>query len=237
MQDVILVVDDEIEIVTILKYNLEALGYSVLTAFDGQQALDITFERNPDLILLDAMLPVVDGFAVCRKIREKLDMPIMMITARDQEVDAVLGLELGADDYITKPFRMKELMARVKSNLRRAKAPQENKKISSNCIQIGNIIIDIERYEVLKDGKEIALTGIQFDLLKYLASRPGEIVSRETLLKEVWDYDYYGDLHTVDVTIRRLRVKIEDDPSNPKYIQTKRGIGFYFEKEHNLAGR
>jgi two-component system response regulator VicR len=226
----ILVVDDEKPIADILKFNLEKEGYSVELAYDGQEAIDKTHNTNPDLILLDIMLPKIDGFAVCKKIRQTNQLPIIMLTAKEEEVDKVLGLELGADDYITKPFGVRELLARVKANLRRADIPVDSDTGSGNCIKSGDIVIDLGKYEVKKEGKTIELTLREFELVKYLASQTEQVFTRETLLEDVWGYEYYGDVRTVDVTIRRLREKIEDDSSNPKYIITKRGVGYYFRR-------
>lgn len=221
----ILVVEDEKPISEILKVNLVKNGYKVLCAFDGEEAINLALSSEPDLILLDVMLPKMDGFTVCKKVRETMSTPIIMLTARVEEVDKVLGLELGADDYITKPFSLRELLARVKANLRRTAlaVPDTNEPLSFSDLQI-----NVERYEVKKRGQVIDLTYREFELLKYLAVQSGKIFSREHLLNKVWDYEYVGDDRTVDVTIRRLREKIEDDPSNPVYILTKRGVGYYF---------
>ncbi len=227
MDKLILVVDDEAPIVDILKFNLTKAGYNVIAAYDGEEGLSLALTKKPDLILLDLMLPKMDGFDVCKKIREKLSVPIIMITARDEEVDKVLGLELGADDYITKPFSVRELTARVKANIRRTSQSEE---ISEDVMHYGNLVINPARYEVQKNGKTIDLTLREFELIKYLAMQPGKMFTRETLLTKVWGYEYYGDMHTVDVTVRRLREKVEDDPSNPAYIMTKRGVGYYFNK-------
>lgn len=227
MEALILIVEDEKSISDILKINLEKNGFKVITAYDGEEAVDKALTENPDLILLDVMLPKMDGFSVCRKLRETLSTPIIMLTARDEEVDKVLGLELGADDYMTKPFSLRELMARVKANLRRTQfteKPGENSKI----LEFGDLIIDIEKYEIKKRGEIIDLTFREFELLKFLATNKGKIFTREVLLNKVWDYEFYGDVRTVDVTIRRLREKIEDCPSMPVYIMTKRSVGYYF---------
>ncbi len=221
----ILVVEDERPIAEILKVNLVKNGYKVLNAFDGEEALRLALSCEPDLILLDVMLPRMDGFTVCKKIRETKSIPIIMLTARAEEVDKVLGLELGADDYITKPFSLRELMARVKANLRRTALTVAE---SMEPLIFSDLEINVERYEVKKRGTPIDLTYREFELLKYLATQRGKIFSREHLLNKVWDYEYVGDDRTVDVTIRRLREKIEDDPSNPGYILTKRGVGYYF---------
>ncbi len=232
MEDrIVLIVEDDPNIVDILRFNFEKEGYSVDVATDGSAGLEKALEISPDLILLDVMLPKMDGFEVCRRVREKSSVPIIMLTAREEEVDKVLGLELGADDYITKPFSIRELTARVKANLRRSStdAPAHTRD-SANTIVSGDLVINIERYEVEKRGKVIDITVREFELLKFLAQQPEKIFSRETLLEKVWGYEYYGDVRTVDVTVRRLREKIEDDPGMPRYIVTKRGVGYYFNK-------
>ncbi len=236
----ILIVDDEKPIVDILVYNLEKEGYNTLEAYDGEKAIEIALEKRPDLILLDVMLPKVDGLTVCRKLRHSLKVPILMISAKDEEIDKILGLELGADDYITKPFSVRELLARVKANLRKNDGivedvedtdyTKEEKK--EEIIEIGNLTIDLEKFEVRVRGKVIELTLREFEVLKYLAQQPGQIVTRETLLEKVWGYEYYGDKRTVDVTIRRIREKIEEG-STPKILITKRGIGYYLSTNSN----
>jgi len=233
MEKTILVVDDEEPIVDILRFNLKKEGYKVLEATDGEAAVKIALEESPDLILLDVMLPKMDGFTVCRKLRERISTPILMITAREEEVDKVLGLGIGADDYITKPFSIRELMARVKANLRRSVTDLTYLNMSADTTSIvhGVLEINIERYEVKKQGKVIDLTLREFELLKFLALQPERIFSREALLEKVWGYEYYGDVRTVDVTIRRLREKIEDDASNPRYVVTRRGVGYYFAQQ------
>lgn len=233
MTKTILVVDDEESIVDILRINLKKEGYKVLEAYDGETAVKIALEQNPDLILLDVMLPKMDGFTVCRTLRERISTPIIMITAREEEVDKVLGLAIGADDYITKPFSVRELMARVQANLRRGSKDITYINVDSDTTSIchGNININIEKYEVKKDGNIIDLTLREFELLKFLALQPEKIYSREALLEKVWGYEYIGDVRTVDVTVRRLREKIEDDPSSPKFIVTRRGVGYYFAKQ------
>ena len=228
MQKLILIVEDEQPIVDILKFILEKEGYKVIAALDGNEGLKLALQKEPDLILLDIMLPGIDGYEVCRKVREKSSVPIIMLTARDEEVDKVLGLELGADDYITKPFSNRERMARIKANLRRI---SNDGDAASDITRIGNLSIDGSRYEVIKNNEVIDLTLREFELVKFLAQQQGKIFSREMLLEKVWGYDYYGDVRTVDVTVRRLREKIEDDPANPTYIITKRGVGYYFRKE------
>lgn len=229
MDKKILVVDDEKPIVEILKLNLQKENYEVYEAYDGEEALLKVKSVQPDLILLDVMLPKIDGFTVCRKIRETSTVPILMLTAREEEVDKVLGLELGADDYITKPFSIRELMARIKANMRRVSPEVADAPAEKDTLEIGNFLLDFNRYELYKNGKLIDLTVREFDLIKYLASQPNRIFSRQKLLESVWDYEYYGDVRTVDVTVRRVREKIEDDPSQPTTIMTKRGVGYYFQ--------
>lgn len=225
----ILVVDDEASIVTMLAYNLKKEGYDVVTAEDGEVALEKFESEKPDLLLLDIMMPKMDGYEVCRKIREKSNVPIIMLTARADEVDKVVGLEMGADDYVTKPFGNRELIARVKANLRRSDIAHvtNNEKDGNNQVY-GDLNIDFDRYEVTKRGEVINLTLREFELLTFLATQTPTIFTRENLLEKVWGYEYFGDVRAVDVTIRRLREKIEDDPSKPKYIVTKRGVGYYF---------
>lgn len=230
MNKKILIIEDEKPIVDILKFNLKKEGYSTIEAYDGEEGLNIALNQKPDLILLDVMLPKMDGFSVCRKIREKLSTPILMLTAKEEEVDKVLGLELGADDYITKPFSMRELMARVKANLRKFMSVDNGSNSGEKIIKKKDLEIDIDRYEVKKNGEVIDLTLREFELLKFLATQPGQIFTREQLLEKVWGYEYYGDVRTVDVTVRRLREKIEDDPSEPVYVLTKRGVGYYFNR-------
>ena len=229
MNKKILVVDDEKPIADILQFNLKKEGFEVICAYDGNDALEKVEEINPDLILLDIMLPQRDGMEVCREIRKKHDMPIIMLTAKDSEIDKVLGLELGADDYVTKPFSTRELIARVKANLRRHQqvpAAAEDEK-ESNEIDVGSLTIHPDAYIVSKRGEMIELTHREFELLHYLAKHIGQVMTREHLLQTVWGYDYYGDVRTVDVTVRRLREKIEDNPSHPTWIVTRRGVGYY----------
>ena len=229
MEKLILVIEDEAPIVEILKFNLTKSGYRVLAAFDGEEGLNLALSEKPDLILLDVMLPKMDGFEVCKKIREKHSTPIIMLTARDEEVDKVLGLELGADDYCTKPFSVRELMARVKANIRRTSSDAPSGE-SGDIISFQNLTINSSRYEVKKDDTIIDLTLREFELLKFLAQQSGQIFTRETLLEKVWGYEYFGDVRTVDVTVRRLREKVEDNPASPNFIMTKRGVGYYFNK-------
>lgn len=233
MSEKILIVDDEKNIVNILAFNLKKEGYEVITASNGLEGVEATFKEDPDLILLDIMMPELNGFDACKKIREKLSTPIIMLTARAEELDKVLGLELGADDYVTKPFSVRELIARVKANLRRKSVEEFDKmeEESSNLIKFKDIVIDADKYEVRKRGKSLDLTLREYELVKFLASQKSQIFSRENLLEKVWGYEYYGDLRTVDVTIRRLREKLEDDASKPDYIMTKRGVGYYFKRD------
>ena len=212
----------------ILKYNLTKSGYRVIVAYDGEEGYYAAINQKPDLILLDVMLPKMDGFEVLRKIREKQSTPVIMLTAREEEVDKILGLELGADDYITKPFSVRELTARVKANLRRNYETREED--NQRPMTFGSLTIDPSVYKVTKNGRELELTLLEFELLKFLAMQPGKIFSREALLEKVWGYDYFGEVRTVDVTVRRLREKVEDNPGAPVYIMTKRGVGYYFNK-------
>lgn len=227
----VLIVEDEKAISDIIKFNLESQGFLAITAYDGVDALAKVDANNPDLILLDVMLPKLDGFEVCRQVRAKSDVPIIMLTAKEEEVDKVLGLELGADDYITKPFSMRELIARINANIRRTDFMAAVKDVPSQITTIGNLEIDMNRYELRKNGEALELTLREFELFRHLAGAPNRVFSREQLLEEVWGYQYYGDIRTVDVTVRRLREKLEDDSSRPKYIMTKRGIGYYFNGE------
>ena len=226
----VLIIEDEKAISDIIKFNLKKEGFEVVTAYDGKQGMEMALSDNPDLVLLDVMLPSMDGFQVCKRVRESSMVPIIMLTAKEEEVDKVLGLELGADDYITKPFGMRELIARIKANLRRTENVVPATEEAGNVQDFGNLEIDLNRYEARKNGQILELTLREFELLKYLAERENKVFSREQLLEEVWGYEYYGDIRTVDVTVRRLREKLEDDSSNPTYIMTKRGIGYYFRR-------
>ena len=222
----ILVVDDEKNIVDILRFNLSKEGFNILEAFDGEQGLNIALKESPDLVVLDVMLPKMDGFTVCKRIRQSSAVPVLMLTAKEEEVDKVLGLELGADDYITKPFSTRELIARIKANLRRKE--NGNGLSSNSIINCGGISINVDKYEVKREKDIVELTIREFELVKYLASRKGQIFTRESLLEKVWGYEYYGDVRTVDVTVRRIREKMEKNPANPQYLMTKRGVGYYF---------
>ncbi|UJL46379.1 response regulator transcription factor [Virgibacillus sp. NKC19-16] len=226
MSQKILVVDDEQPIADILKFNLEKEGYQVVLAYDGDEAIALAESEKPELILLDIMLPGRDGNEVCREIRKTQVMPIIMLTAKDTEIDKVLGLELGADDYVTKPFSNRELIARVKANLRRQEVPDDAVKATKDIV-IGTLTVHPDAYVVSRNGVEIELTHREFELLHYLARHIGQVMTREHLLEIVWGYDYFGDVRTVDVTVRRLREKIEENPSNPMWLVTRRGVGYY----------
>ena len=231
MSSKILIVDDEANIVQILKENLAREGYTTIEAYDGETALRMGIEEEPDLILLDCMLPLMDGFEVCRQLRHKTSVPIIMLTAKSEEVDKIVGLELGADDYITKPFSMREVIARVKAQLRRVNLTESDQTSQTDTLVHGDLVIDQAAYEVSLAGEPINLTLREYELLRFLASYPGQVFSRETLLEKVWGYEYYGDVRTVDVTVRRTREKLEPDQDNYRYILTKRGVGYYFNKE------
>jgi DNA-binding response OmpR family regulator len=232
MAEKILVVEDELTLQETLAYNLKHQGYEVETANDGQTAIDKAKQINPDLILLDIMLPGIDGFEVCRILRKDMSVPILMLTARDDEIDRVVGLEVGADDYLTKPFSMRELIARVKALLRRVRLMQNMNKDSESThkvLQFNNMIIDETRHEVMVNDKPLVLKPKEYDLLLYLARHRGHVLSREQILKEVWGWNYFGDSRTVDVHIRWLREKIEVNPAEPKRIITIRSAGYRFE--------
>lgn len=225
----ILIVDDEHAIVDILKYNLEKNEFQTICAYDGNEGLKLAHESDPDLILLDVMLPGMDGFEVCKTLRsEGNPVPIIMITAREEETDKVFGLEIGADDYITKPFSMREVVARVRTNMRRAAthtpAPEEN----GNVLRLRELSVDIDRHAVYKSGRELELTQREYELVTFFIQNPGKVISRQELMTKVWQYDYFGDLRTVDVAVRRLREKLENNPAEPEYIMTKRGVGYFF---------
>lgn len=227
----ILIVEDEAPIADILKFSLEREGYTVQVADDGNQALHIFAETAPNLVLLDVMLPGLDGFGVCREIRKTSAVPIIMLTARESEVDKVLGLEMGADDYVTKPFSTRELLARIRANLRRMEFQEEDKpNTERERYTVHGLTIDYNNYTVTKNGGVVPLTHREFELLAYMASRPGVVFTREQLLLQVWGSFYEGDERTVDVTIRRLREKCEDDPSNPTFVLTKRGVGYFVRR-------
>ena len=233
-QKTILIVDDEQPIVDILVYNLKKEGYNTIEAGDGVTAVDMALDKKPDLIILDIMLPKMDGLSVCKRVKNSLNVPIIMLTAKDGEIDKILGLELGADDYITKPFSVRELVARVKANLRKVEVvsnvqsiDRKDDKKKESKIVVGDLELDLDKFEVKVRGEVIDLTLREFEVLKFLASQPEQVVTRETLLEKVWGYEYYGDIRTVDVTVRRIREKIEKDTSAPKILITKRGVGYY----------
>ena len=225
----ILIVEDEKNISDILKFNLEKESYDISQRFDGKEGLDFALKNEVDLIILDIMLPSMDGFEICKQIRKVKNTPIIMLTAKEEEVDKVLGLELGADDYITKPFSVREVVARVKANVRRVEMI-ENSAVASQLLKFKDIEIDVSKYIVKVRGEEIKITFREFELLKFLAQHRDQVYSREQLLTIVWEYEYIGvdSERTVDVTVRRLREKIETDPSNPEFVITKRGVGYYF---------
>ena len=239
MSKKILIVEDEKNIVDILSFNLGREGYETVAAYDGEQGLKLALEKDPDLILLDVMLPKMNGFDVCKAVREKnTSTPIIMLTAREGESDKVFGLELGADDYITKPFSMRELLARVKTNIRRtdlmAAHPTAPEGEGTERLERGRILVDPALLMAFKDGKALDLTPKEFELLKFLAAQPGQVFSRETLMERVWNYGgFVGDVRAVDVAVRRLREKLEDDPANPKFVMTRRGLGYYFNSQHS----
>jgi two-component system response regulator VicR len=220
----ILVVDDEPPIVDLLAYNLRRANYQVLIARDGECALAVARREQPDLIILDLMLPGIDGLEVCRALRRERDVPIIMLTARDAEIDRVVGLELGADDYVVKPFSVRELIARIKNVLRRT-TPRPS-EAASNVIRIGALTVDPVRYEVRWGDYELALTAQEFNLLHVLARSPGQVLSREQLLEQVWGYDYYGDLRVVDAAVKRLRAKLRRAAPVDEIITTVRGVGY-----------
>lgn len=229
----ILVVEDEKAIADIIIFNLERDGFQTVEANDGLTGLQLALSEKPDLILLDVMLPGIDGFEVCKRVREKSLVPIIMLTAREEETDKISGLELGADDYVTKPFSMRELIARIRSNIRRMEMrTQQDTAVPEASKEDNGLRIDQNERVIYKNGTMLDLSVREFDIVAYLAAEPGKIVSREELMKEVWGYDYLGDLRAVDVAIRRLREKIEDKPAEPDYIITKRGLGYYFNKQY-----
>ena len=227
MEDKLLVVDDEVAISEIIKFNFEKEGYLVDTADNGTEAIKLVEKNDYDLMLLDIMMPKLNGFETLREIRKFSNIAVIILTAREEEVDKILGLELGADDYVVKPFSMRELLARVKAVIRRSDSG--DKKEEKEIMQAKDLEIDLVKYEVRKRGEKLELTLREFELLRYLAQSPGQVFSREELLEEVWEYEYYGDIRTVDVTVRRLREKIEDKDKEFKYIKTKRGVGYYFD--------
>ncbi len=228
MEKTVLIVEDERAIVEILKFNLKREGYETMEALDGEAGLRLALEGDPDLILLDVMLPKMNGFDICAEIRRAGKVtPVIMLTAREEETDKIFGLEAGADDYITKPFSMRELMARVKANIRRRDLDY-GVRPKGELLRAGALTVDPAAFTVTKDASPVELTQKEFDLLLYLIRERGRVFTREDLMQKVWNYDYFGDMRTVDVTVRRLREKIENDPGKPELILTKRGVGYYF---------
>ncbi len=224
----ILIIEDEKTIAEILLYNVKAAGYDAETRNDGKSGLDEALTGNYDLILLDLMLPLMNGFEVCAKVREKLDTPIIILTARDTEPDKIRGLDTGADDYMTKPFSINELLSRVRANIRRYSNETVSRKITDTTIVLGDIVIDCENYLVKKGGEVLELSKKEYDLLAHFAKNAGKIYSREELMSAVWGYEnFYGDLRTIDVTIARLRQKIDAPNATESLIQTKRGMGYF----------
>ena len=230
----VLIVEDDQTLQGVLSYNLSKEGYEVLTASDGMEALEAARSLNPDLVVLDIMLPKLDGLEVCRILRQEMNVPILMLTARTEEIDKVVGLELGADDYVTKPFNMRELLARVKAVLRRAGTVQEAKptipKAITPTITAGDLQVDHDHHQVRLGTTVLELSPKEFDLLAFLVANKGRVFSRDLLLEKIWGYDYVGGTRTVDVHIRWLRRKIESDPANPKHLMTVRSVGYKFEE-------
>jgi two-component system OmpR family response regulator len=230
----VLIVEDDQTLLDVLKYNLSKEGYDVLTASDGVQALEIARSESPALVILDIMLPKLDGYEVCRILRQEMTVPILMLTAKTEELDKIVGLELGADDYMTKPFSMRELVARVRAMLRRAEMIKRETvsagEPASSSFRAGDLEIDVARHRVSRSGCVIDLPPTEFALLAFLARNCGQVFSRDHLLEKVWGYDYAGDTRTVDVHVRWLRQKIEVDPGHPKYLLTVRGVGYKFEE-------
>ncbi len=235
MSKKILIVDDEKAIVDILDHNLKREGYETVQAYDGEEAIETIKNEKPDLILLDVMLPKMDGLSICKTVRQTSNIPIIMVTAKEDVVDKVIGLELGADDYITKPFSVREVVARVKANLRKWDEIETTKEeafasdgAKPQVLQFGDLTLDTYKYDARVCGKSTAVTMKEFELLKFLATNKGRVFSREELLENVWGYEYFGDVRNVDVTVRRIREKIEKNPSAPELLMTKRGGGYYF---------
>lgn len=228
----ILIVEDEKNIAQVLAYNIKKEGYDVSVAYDGEAGLNAALEGSFDLILLDIMLPKMNGFEVCERIRYKSQVPIIFVTAREEEKDKILGLETGADDYVTKPFSFKELLSRVRANIRRSSGEVVSQGGGAGrTITVGDLVIDTDHYSVTIEGEPVELSKKDYDFILFLAENLGKAYSREDLLEKIWGYDdYYGDIRTVDVTVSRIRKKIEKDPARPEYIMTKRGVGYYLCK-------
>jgi DNA-binding response OmpR family regulator len=229
----IMIVEDDRTLLGVLKYNLTKEGYNIVTAIDGAQALEVARSEKPELIVLDIMLPKLDGFEVCRILRREMTVPILMLTAKTEEIDKVVGLELGADDYMTKPFSMREFLARIRAMLRRTEMMKQeiasSKEVKPSVVKVGSLEIDPVRHQVSLSGSLLNLSPKEFDLLAFLASNQAQVFSRDYLLEKVWGYDYAGDTRTVDVHIRWLRQKIEVDPAHPRHLLTVRGVGYKFE--------
>lgn len=224
----ILVVDDEALLVKGIRFNLQNEGYEVITGSDGLDAVRLVQEQNPDLVVLDVMMPNMDGMTACEKIREFSDIPIILLTAKTDDMDKLMGFEYGADDYLTKPFNILELKARIRALLRRTGASE--KKSTSNSLTIGSIMLDLDARNAYRSGELADLTAKEFDVIEFLMKNPNRVYSREALLDTIWAYEYRSDIRTVDVHIRRLREKLEENPAEPKYILTKWGVGYYFRK-------
>jgi DNA-binding response OmpR family regulator len=239
MSGTVLVVEDDTTLAMTLRYNLERAGYTCLVAGDGARALELARRERPALVLLDVMLPGIDGLEVCRRIRAESTVPIIMLTAKAEEIDRVVGLEVGADDYVTKPFSTRELVARVRAALRRAQMQPDDDDSGIQPVRVGAITIDPARREVWRDGTPLGLKPKEFDLLLYFVRHPGRVFTREQLLERVWGYDFAGTNRTVDVHIRWLREKIEEDPAHPRHLRTSRGAGYLFEadgrREHAIG--
>jgi DNA-binding response OmpR family regulator len=235
MSDKVLVVEDDLTLRETLEYNLVRQGYTIYVTADGSTALDVARQEQPDLILLDIMLPGLDGIEVCRILRQEMSVPILMLTARDEEIDKIVGLEVGADDYMTKPFSMRELLARVKAQLRRVRLMREElstelPSVEEERLVVGDLVVDLARHEVLRDGEALRLKPKEYELLVFLARNRGLVLSRDLILERVWGWDYSGGSRTVDVHVRWLREKIELDPSSPTRIVTVRGVGYRLEE-------
>ena len=224
----ILVVDDEALLVKGIRFNLQSEGYEVITGSDGLEALHLVQEKSPDLVILDVMMPNMDGMTACGKIREFSDVPIILLTAKTDDMDKLMGFDHGADDYITKPFNILELKARIRALLRRSGSTE--KKISGNLLSAGTISLDLDARNAYRSGEMVDLTAKEFDVIEFLMRNPNRVYSREALLDTIWAYEYRSDIRTVDVHIRRLREKLEENPAEPKYILTKWGVGYYFRK-------
>ncbi|WP_420437398.1 response regulator [Candidatus Poriferisodalis sp.] len=232
----VLVVDDEPSFTEALSVGLRREGFEVRTAADGRAALAAISESEPDLVLLDVMLPGMSGLDVCREIRKRSRVPLIMVTARGEEIDAVVGLEVGADDYVAKPYRLRELVARMRAVLRRAASQPAEAQASAVCLVEGDVELDIDRHELRVRGELVTLALKEFELLAYLLGHAGRVVTRDSLMQNVWGYNYVGDTKTIDVHVKRLRAKIEDDPANPERITTIRGLGYRYERASELSG-